>query len=585
MSYTALYRKYRPRAFCDVIGQEHITTTLKNQIKADKISHAYLFTGSRGTGKTTCAKIFAKAVNCKSPKDGSPCGACAVCKSLDDPANIDILEIDAASNNKVDEVREIRERVKYLPVNGRFKVYIIDEVHMLTDSAFNALLKTLEEPPAHVIFILATTEAHKLPATILSRCMRFDFRLVAIAELSDLLKKVYAQEKKPFEPEALEYIAAAGMGSVRDCLSIADMCINYSDGTLTYADVLNVLGASDRGRVAELFEAVCAGDVAGVFYKIDAFVSAGKSMSLLAKDLAKYARDLLAIQAGGAALVADTKENVELMRAAAEAVSADKLVYVITEFSRIDAELRYSVSPRIALETAAVRAARLSGEDYAALSERVRVLEQCTTHNAQRTMSDGNEGTGIKAQGTGIGYSTPPLPVPCALCPDTFETNPEPRIPSPEPRDAGSGGASDGSPSAGNDIPNPSYIPHSSFLIPNSSEPRTPSPEPRAIPPDAKTVWGRLVTRFRKARNMNLYTLLSEHAEYRIEGEELVITAGDERFLRFSEESAAAELNTALIESGTSLKVRVDKKSVGIDMDKEIERITKLTGLEPRIEK
>ena len=178
MSYTALYRKYRPARFDDVIGQDHITETLRNQLKSGRVGHAYLFTGSRGTGKTTCAKIFARAVNCLSPQDGSPCGKCAVCKALADPSNIDILEIDAASNNRVDEVREIRERVKYPPVNGKYKVYIIDEVHMLTDSAFNALLKTLEEPPEFVIFILATTEVHKLPATILSRCMRFDFRLV-----------------------------------------------------------------------------------------------------------------------------------------------------------------------------------------------------------------------------------------------------------------------------------------------------------------------------------------------------------------------------------------------------------------------
>jgi len=576
MSYTALYRKYRPRSFCDVIGQEHITATLTNQIKADRISHAYLFTGSRGTGKTTCAKIFAKAVNCRAPADGSPCGNCAVCKALDDPANIDILEIDAASNNKVDEVREIRERVKYLPVNGRFKVYIVDEVHMLTDSAFNALLKTLEEPPAHVIFILATTEAHKLPATILSRCMRFDFRLVGAAELSALVKKVYGIEQKPFEPEAADYIAGAAEGSVRDCLSIADMCLNYADGGLTYRDVLSVLGAADRSRIAELFDAICAGDTGGVFLKIDAFANAGKSMALLAKDLAKYARDLLAIKAGGAELVTDTRENLAKMRVAAEGLGAELLIYIITEFSRIDAELRYSVSPRIVLETAAVRAARLSGEDYAALSERVRRLEEGLgneTNNEKRTIRDAAESkiTNYNVQSTKADefvesdlQIAPPKHQPINIHDET-------KISSEIPRSSFLAPHLNQSPST-----------HDAVQFPTQSvEPAAKS----ALGEDAESVWGRLLTHFRKARNMSLYSLLGEHTDYAIAGRELVITAGDDKFLRFCEDAAMAELNRALTEIGAPLAIRVEKQSSGVDMDKEIERLRKLTGLEPNIER
>ncbi|MBP3582028.1 MAG: DNA polymerase III subunit gamma/tau, partial [Clostridia bacterium] len=215
--YLALYRKYRPRTFEEVIGQDHIVKTLVNQIKLDKISHAYLFTGSRGTGKTSTAKIFAKAINCADSKNGSPCGKCEVCKSLDG-ANIDVLEIDAASNNGVDEIRDLREKVKYPPVVGKYKVYIIDEVHMLSTSAFNALLKTLEEPPAHTVFILATTEVHKLPATILSRCLRFDYKLVSLEDLSNLLKSILKAENVTFDEQAINIIARAGEGSVRDTL-------------------------------------------------------------------------------------------------------------------------------------------------------------------------------------------------------------------------------------------------------------------------------------------------------------------------------------------------------------------------------
>ena len=225
MSYLALYRKYRSRTFEEIVGQKHITQSLINQINNNQVGHAYLFTGTRGTGKTSIAKIFARAINCMKPVKGSPCGKCDACKALGDNVNVDILEIDAASNNRVDEIRDLRERVKYPPVVGKYKVYIIDEVHMLTDSAFNALLKTLEEPPEYVVFILATTEVHKLPATILSRCMRFDFKLLSQKELEDHVKYVFKDSGIKYEDEAISIIATLGAGSVRDTLSIADMCV------------------------------------------------------------------------------------------------------------------------------------------------------------------------------------------------------------------------------------------------------------------------------------------------------------------------------------------------------------------------
>ena len=238
MKYVALYRKYRPTTFDEVIGQDHIINTLRNQILQDKVSHAYLFTGTRGTGKTSTAKIFARAVNCPNSKqhNGNPCGDCVVCNTQG-AANLDIIEMDAASNNGVDYARDIREKVQYPPVNGRYKVYIIDEVHMLSVGAFNALLKTLEEPPAHALFILCTTEVHKIPATILSRCMRFDFRLVPTPVLMNHVCKIYDAEGKQYTREAAQAIAQAGEGSVRDCVSIADRCYSVSTGKLTYDDV------------------------------------------------------------------------------------------------------------------------------------------------------------------------------------------------------------------------------------------------------------------------------------------------------------------------------------------------------------
>ena len=246
MSYTALYRKFRPAKFEDVKGQEHIVTTLKNQIKANRIGHAYLFTGTRGTGKTTIAKIFARSVNCENPIDGSPCGECAVCKAIAAGASMNVIEIDAASNNSVDNIREIVDEVSYSPAEGKYKVYIIDEVHMLSIGAFNALLKTLEEPPSYVIFILATTEVHKIPVTILSRCQRYDFRRISIDTIADRMRELMDAEHVQIEERALRYIAKAADGSMRDGLSLLDQCIAFHLGQeLTYDKVLDVLGAVD----------------------------------------------------------------------------------------------------------------------------------------------------------------------------------------------------------------------------------------------------------------------------------------------------------------------------------------------------
>lgn len=260
MSYTALYRKWRPAGFADVKGQDHIVQTLKNQITSGRIGHAYLFCGTRGTGKTSIAKIFARAVNCEEPVDGSPCGHCRICKNIAAGSSLNVVEIDAASNNGVENIRDIREQVQYPPTEGRYRVYIIDEVHMLSTGAFNALLKTLEEPPSYVIFILATTEVHKIPVTVLSRCQRYDFKRITVATITDRLAELSRAENIQVEEKALGYIARAADGAMRDALSLLDQCVAFHFGELlTYDHVLDILGAVDTKIFSKMFRSVTGG--------------------------------------------------------------------------------------------------------------------------------------------------------------------------------------------------------------------------------------------------------------------------------------------------------------------------------------
>lgn len=331
MSYTALYRKFRPQEFEDVKGQEHIVTTLKNQIKADRIGHAYLFCGTRGTGKTTVAKIFAKAVNCEHPVDGSPCGKCPACQGIAAGTSMNVIEIDAASNNGVDNIRQIREEVSYRPTEGKYKVYIIDEVHMLSAGAFNALLKTLEEPPAYVIFILATTEAHKIPITILSRCQRYDFHRISIDTITDRLAELMRTEQVDVEERALRYVAKAGDGSMRDALSLLDQCIAFHLGEkLTYENVLEVLGAVDTEVFSALLRQVLAKDVTGAIRTVDHLVDQGRELGQMVNDFTWYMRNLLLIQS------ADDMEEVLDM-------SADHLAALKEEAQMVEPEtlIRY----------------------------------------------------------------------------------------------------------------------------------------------------------------------------------------------------------------------------------------------------
>ncbi|MBO4251612.1 MAG: DNA polymerase III subunit gamma/tau [Clostridia bacterium] len=378
MSYLALYRRYRPTGFDGIIGQDHVVKTLVNQIETGRLGHAYLFTGTRGTGKTSTAKIFAKAINCEHPVHGSPCGKCAACKALSDPANIDVIEIDAASNNGVNEIRELRDNVQFPPVSCKYKVYIIDEVHMLTGAAFNALLKTLEEPPKHAVFILATTEAHKLPATILSRCMRFDFKLVSTEQIASLIAEIYDEQGKKYTKEAVFAIAKAGEGSIRDALSIADTAISYGDGELTYEDVNEILGSSNAELITQFIATILSGDSGEVLRITESLASIGKSMGVLTKDLTGLLRDLLIVKTCKTAntILGLPEYRFNELKDIAAGVSEARIIRILEIFAETETLLRYTTHPRVVFETAAVKAARPETDyDIDALLARIKALE------------------------------------------------------------------------------------------------------------------------------------------------------------------------------------------------------------------
>ena len=359
MANTSLYRRYRPETFDDVIGQDHIVRTLKNQIATGTVGHAYLFTGTRGTGKTTIARIFARAVNCQTPVGFSPCGKCDVCRGLAESDNFDIIEIDAASNNGVEQIRELTDKVGFPPTIGKYKVYIIDEVHMLTKSGYNAFLKTLEEPPKHAIFILATTEVHQIPATILSRCLRFDFRLVPASQIAERLKYIFTDNGYTYDDEGVNLIANAGQGSVRDALSIADMCVSYSGGAIKYQSVLDVLGASDPQKIALIAEAIASGDVDMALGEVAKMCELGKSVPILASDLATFFRNVLYIKTckNAKKLLSIPDTTYALLTPMAEKYSVAKCMTIMKAMNGLEGEFRYSTQHRILLEGAIVSCA------------------------------------------------------------------------------------------------------------------------------------------------------------------------------------------------------------------------------------
>ena len=397
MSYTALYRKFRPQNFEDVKGQEHIVTTLKNQIKADRIGHAYLFCGTRGTGKTTIAKILAKAVNCEHPVDGSPCGQCPACQAIGDGPSMNVIEIDAASNNGVDNIREIREEVAYRPTAGRYKVYIIDEVHMLSAGAFNALLKTLEEPPSYVIFILATTEVHKIPITILSRCQRYDFKRITVETIADRLTELMEKEGNQVEDKAIRYIAKAADGSMRDALSLLDQCIAFYLGEkLTYEKVLENLGAVDTEVFSGLLRQILAQDTPKAIRTLEKIIIQGRELGQFVTDFIWYMRNLLLVATSDnpEEAVDASAENLERMKEESRMVSIETLMRYIRIFSELSNQIKYASQKRVLVEIALIKLCQPVMEtNLDSLFDRVRVLEEKLKNGAviQQTRQPGQE--------------------------------------------------------------------------------------------------------------------------------------------------------------------------------------------------
>ena len=378
MAYQALYRTWRPEKFEDVVGQDAIVKTLVQQVESGRIAHAYLFCGSRGTGKTTTAKILARAINCVCPLPGAdPCGQCEACQSIREERAMDVVEIDAASNNGVDEIRDLREKIQYPPSVGRYKVYIVDEVHMLSTGAFNALLKTLEEPPAHAVFILATTEPQKLPATILSRCQRFDFRRIPARLIEERLRQVIAASGSKAEDEAVQLIARSAEGGMRDALSLLDTCM--TDDLLTAHRVREALGASGREAMYEFADALIASDAGRALTAIGQAMDAGRDPQVFAREVTGHLRALLLAQAvkeGLEDLIESTREEAQRLTQQASGADTTALTRWMELFMRAEGDMKWMAQPRSALELAAVRASRPEREQSAeALLERIAKLE------------------------------------------------------------------------------------------------------------------------------------------------------------------------------------------------------------------
>ncbi|MCU7766329.1 DNA polymerase III subunit gamma/tau [Priestia megaterium] len=361
MAYQALYRVYRPQSFNDVVGQQHIIKTLQNALVQEKFSHAYLFSGPRGTGKTTAAKILAKAVNCEKAPIAEPCNECATCRGITDGSISDVIEIDAASNNGVDEIRDIRDKVKYAPSAVRYKVYIIDEVHMLSIGAFNALLKTLEEPPAHVIFILATTEPHKIPLTIISRCQRFDFKRISPEDIVYRMKEVLGSEELEVSEDALYEIAKASEGGMRDALSLLDQAISYSTEKVSLEDVLSITGAVSQAFIVKIVQAIFNENIVEALDSVESLIKNGKDPVRFVEDLIFYYRDVLLYQASeeNAYLLEKAAVNEEFKELSSKMDSA--FIYkVIAELNQTQQEMKWSNHPRVLLEVALVKLAQSS---------------------------------------------------------------------------------------------------------------------------------------------------------------------------------------------------------------------------------
>ena len=401
MSYVALYRKFRPQTFAQVKGQDHVVRTIRNQVRSGRIGHAYLFTGTRGTGKTSVAKIMAKALNCSDPKDGEPCCECENCRAINAGSFMDVVEMDAASNNGVDDIRNLISETRYTPAKGKYRVFIIDEAHMITKAAFNAFLKTLEEPPSYAVFILATTEPNKLPQTILSRVQRYDFRRIGTDVIKENLRELVVKEERSAQEKALEYIARAGDGSMRDAVSFLDKCLAYSaQGELTYELALEALGAVDTGEFSQLLRCVYKGDAAQALLSIDRAVDSGKDLSQFTADFCGYLRNVLLVSVNPAAaeqITGFSAENMALLKEDAAIADSESIIRYIRILSELLNRIRFSAVKRILVEVEFIKLAKPQMEtDYGSLLERIRQLEERPAVIVQQGVQPPPEAEGLK---------------------------------------------------------------------------------------------------------------------------------------------------------------------------------------------
>lgn len=384
MSHQAIYRKFRPKIFDDVLGQEHVTRTLKNQILSDNIAHAYLFTGIRGTGKTSTAKIFSRAVNCLNNQDGNPCNECEICKSTLNETNMDVIEMDAASNNGVDDIRELRDKVIFLPVRSKYKVYIIDEVHMLSKGAFNALLKTLEEPPEHLLFILATTEPQKIPATILSRCQRFDLKRIKTSVIVDNMKNICEEMNVEYDEKALKLIAYNSEGAMRDALSILDRCVSFNNEKIDYETVVNLLGTVNYQVILKAANSIIDKDIKSTMLLVDDILNMGKEITIFLDELIITFRNMLIIKTTNSTdnIMRISEEEAEELKKLCTKVSVDYLVNAIEELSIAQLECKRSLNPRVLLEAKLIKMLnQSSSNEVEQLTKRIDELENSVKNN------------------------------------------------------------------------------------------------------------------------------------------------------------------------------------------------------------
>ena len=376
MSYTALYRKFRPNSFSEMVGQEHITKTLRNQIKADRVGHAYLMCGGRGTGKTTSAKILARAINCLNPQDGEPCNECEICKEILNGSLTDVVEMDAASNNSVDDIRGIRDEVNFLPTKAKYRVYIIDEVHMLSTGAFNALLKTLEEPPEHVKFILATTEPQKLPATILSRCQRFDFKKISEEDVVHRLSIIAEESKIEITKEALKMIAILSEGAMRDAISILERCMQDTDQEITADKIKELVGLPSTEKIYQITKAIAEYDEITAITVLEEVISQGKDLYHFLWELVKYIKDILICKSHGTLDLYNEQEKMQ-MQEIAEKVTKERLFQIISYLSELDQNIKWAAQKNVILQAGIIRLCyKQEYQDIESLMRRVEDLEK-----------------------------------------------------------------------------------------------------------------------------------------------------------------------------------------------------------------